>query len=244
MLAERLMSVLAAAVLLGSPATGAVAAPYRITYERTFTADELEDFETNYGPDAVIFGVTDGPALLQLSFTLDPALAPVAEYPMGSVFPDGKTAATDFYGYALVAASFGTQAWGLGDLNTSLLLMPLWMDARPVDGGTANLTIDFGTVPGGVLLLGSINVIGNELSLDQAGSVTLIEFQPLNAVYLSGEGGTTRSRALQPLPEPGTLALLALGLLPLWNRWDRWGPVLQSGISEKRLSSRELWRMG
>ncbi len=135
-----------------------------------------------------------------------------------------ETAANDFYGYAksgIVASSltFGTQTWTAADLLERTLApgisADLWFDTD-ISVGAPTLAYVFLSNASGSLMLGgaqsdgsSVNLQGDATVTDTRGGSYSLGRGPMD-ITLADAGGT--------LPEPGTLALVACGLLAAARR--------------------------
>lgn len=199
-------------------ASNAWALLYEIDYDRTFTAEEISMW-TYAGP---IFGVSEGPAAVHVSLILDTEAAAVDYYPAGFYINDYTETSNDLFFYDPAAirtltATFGIKTWDLDDLYVGyggdiFGYVSFFMDALPLDGGTANLGLRVEDADGSFELDWLYYHIGG-LGMIQDGRVIISDVS--SAPFMGGAGGVVSIHEVAPVPEPATLLLLASGLIGL-----------------------------
>lgn len=197
---------------------------FEITYDKTYTEEEIDYWQMSFGDDRQIFGVNEGPALLHMSLLLNTEAAPIIYYAGGSTFHlpvfGDRTLAHDFYGYANAAisnltATFGNKTWGLEDIITpdfGLGVAGLWMDAPLINGGTSDIVLDMGDSDGRCMI-GWMWINSSLLSMYQDGHADIMDYT--EPYLLFGNDGIATIHAVNTISEPTSLLLLGLGLFCL-----------------------------
>ncbi len=183
---------------------------YRVTYEATLSAEELEPPR---GPEFPVFGRLGVESSVFASFIVDTTAPPAYEYAAGDPV-GGYTALHDFYGYELstisdLTATFGSKTWDTSDVYVPDLTAgsaAVWFDAPLHDGATPHMMLRL-VDSDGLIYLNGMYRTATEYGMYSDGSFLIIDN---DGDSVRGEGATVTVTRVVPVPSAAILGIVGL----------------------------------